>query len=605
MPPIPQTIETLRSRAFGLRALIADFDSTSLELLSSYLKEIGMEVIIAKDGLTALELFRNQKPQIVFLEAMLPKMSGFELSQQINIESQGKVPVIIITGIYKDTRHKIEAIQTYKAAAFLTKPWQRDEMAKIIVDVLGPAVKPPADEEESLLESLEDLTPIIKEKPSISIPKPSPPSPPQSKETKVKEKASGGDEIDKLLEKTLADLGFNGKKRVIPEPRKEERLKIFPEQPAKTIFPSSESKPKPPELKPSEPLKPEPAMKEAKVTVKPAIETEIKKTPISLITERENIIDTEKQPFATSPVLSPKVAEELKTKPYEQPIKSSAIEEREMETGLSPARPPLYPTYFETEHEEKKRPSSFILFGVAGAVVLTLLGVFFFRPKKAETPFHPQPAMEAERVVAEAPQNFPSRLEEQETLAKPMRGKEVARKQESTLASILPLNKEEPPVEEAPPILAAESRPAPLALPTTPPSTKVETEAPPAQVATADEQDKKPASQAEPPSPPLKEGDLVPLEQVDIQPRPIKIVEPKYPELAKQMGLEGAVVVNALISENGDVIRTEILRGIKNGAALEQAAQAAVRQWKFTPAVKNGLKVKVWKPIETRFRLKQ
>ncbi len=179
-----------------------------------------MEVIIAKDGITALEMFRNQKPQIVFLEAMLPKMSGFELSQQISLETQGKVPVIIITGIYKDTRHKIEAIQTYKAAAFITKPWQREEMANTIVDVLGPAAKLPADEEELLLESLEDLPPLIKEKPSIPRPKPSPPSPPQSKETMAKESASRSDEIDKLLEKTLADLGFKWQKKIASEPKK-------------------------------------------------------------------------------------------------------------------------------------------------------------------------------------------------------------------------------------------------------------------------------------------------------------------------------------------------------------------------------------------------
>ncbi len=607
--PLTLSTESLRNRVFGLKALIADFDSTSLEILSSYLKEAGMEVIMAKDGLTALELFRNQKPQIVFLEAMLPKMSGFELSQQIYIETQGKVPVIIITGIYKDSRHKMEAIQTYKAAAFLTKPWQREEMAKAILDVLGPAVKPPVDEEELMLESLEELSPIIKEIPPLKVIEPSSFSASPSKEKMTKKPIASGDEIDKLLEKTLADLGFDGRKKLSPEQKKEEPQKIFKEPlPIKTALPS-ESKLKGPELKPVEPLKPKPSIEETHIAEKQVIETEIKKSPFSVITEKEKIIDTEKQPFASAVDLGKKVAEELKTKSYEQSIKQTVMEE-EVEKVGSPDRPSVYLGYFETEHEGKKRSPAYILFGVTGAIALTLLGIFFFKPKKTELPIPQQAVAETQKVTADIStsdisQNISSRIEEQATVAKPVPGEDAVRKQINKLASILPLNKEEPPEEEPLPILATESSSAPLALPANPTPIKTEKEFSSVQATEVKEQETKAEPKIESQSLNINEGDLVPISQVDIQPRPVKIVEPKYPELAKQMGLEGIVVVNALISEKGDVIKTEILRGIKNGSSLEQAAEAAVRQWKFTPAVKNGLKVKVWKPIEIRFRLRK
>jgi TonB family protein len=70
------------------------------------------------------------------------------------------------------------------------------------------------------------------------------------------------------------------------------------------------------------------------------------------------------------------------------------------------------------------------------------------------------------------------------------------------------------------------------------------------------------------------------------------------------MGIEGTVVVNALISETGDVIRTSILRKSSQGTAygLETASEACVRQWKFKPAVKDGVNVKTWKAVALQFK---
>jgi len=71
------------------------------------------------------------------------------------------------------------------------------------------------------------------------------------------------------------------------------------------------------------------------------------------------------------------------------------------------------------------------------------------------------------------------------------------------------------------------------------------------------------------------------------------------------MGISGTITVNALISETGDVLRTEILKGIKGGYGFEKSAETAVRQWKFRPAEKDGIPVRVWKPIDINFKLSQ
>ena len=99
-----------------------------------------------------------------------------------------------------------------------------------------------------------------------------------------------------------------------------------------------------------------------------------------------------------------------------------------------------------------------------------------------------------------------------------------------------------------------------------------------------------------------REGALVALDQVDTAPVLAKRVEPRYPPIALRSGAAGTITVNALISEKGDVLRTEILKGVKAGFGLEDAAETAIRQWKFKPALKDGVSVKVWKAIDITFK---
>jgi len=98
-------------------------------------------------------------------------------------------------------------------------------------------------------------------------------------------------------------------------------------------------------------------------------------------------------------------------------------------------------------------------------------------------------------------------------------------------------------------------------------------------------------------------GQLVDLDTVDEPPQVIKSFEPVYPSAALRFGKEGSVTINALISETGNVIRTGILKGLQDDMGLEQAAQDAVKRWKFQPAKKDGVAVKVWKPIVITFKM--
>ena len=102
----------------------------------------------------------------------------------------------------------------------------------------------------------------------------------------------------------------------------------------------------------------------------------------------------------------------------------------------------------------------------------------------------------------------------------------------------------------------------------------------------------------------VKEGDLVPLDLAETPPEAIRKVPAAYPAWARTSGLEPKIRVNALVSEKGQVIKTQILEGAKNAAGFNQAAEQAVRRWRFRPATIRGIKVKTWIPVSVEFKVK-
>lgn len=76
----------------------------------------------------------------------------------------------------------------------------------------------------------------------------------------------------------------------------------------------------------------------------------------------------------------------------------------------------------------------------------------------------------------------------------------------------------------------------------------------------------------------------------------------KYPEIAKRAGIEGRVFIKAFINENGDVVKTDIFRGI--GSGCDEAAANAVMKTKFKPGMQRGKAVKVQVAIPIIFKLK-
>ncbi len=167
-----------------------------------------------------------------------------------------------------------------------------------------------------------------------------------------------------------------------------------------------------------------------------------------------------------------------------------------------------------------------------------------------------------------------------------------------------PVTEKRQPVE--PSSSAADSSVAPI-MPSDATAAKVQ-EIKPTRTTPSD-QGQKPAGQdaGGPAKPKVMLGQLVPVNQVDTTPVLVTRVEPVYPPLAQQMGIQGSVKINALVDETGTVIRTEVLQPSSGGMAsgFEKASQDAVKKWKYRPAVKDGIYVKVWMPVQVTFNIKK
>ncbi len=103
------------------RILIVDDDPTMRLMLRATLQREGFEITEAQDGEEALVRFKEEAPDLVLLDVMLPGLDGFETCAALRLLPDGaRTPVVMITGL--DDISSIE--QAYEAGAtdFLVKP---------------------------------------------------------------------------------------------------------------------------------------------------------------------------------------------------------------------------------------------------------------------------------------------------------------------------------------------------------------------------------------------------------------------------------------------------------------------------------------------------
>jgi len=114
------------------KILIVDDDRNICELLRLYLEKEGYETALAYDGEQALDKFNSQKPALVLLDVMMPKLDGWEVCRRIRASSQ--VPVIMLTA-KGETFDKVLGLEL-GADDYIVKPFDTKEVVARIKAVL-------------------------------------------------------------------------------------------------------------------------------------------------------------------------------------------------------------------------------------------------------------------------------------------------------------------------------------------------------------------------------------------------------------------------------------------------------------------------------------
>jgi two-component system, OmpR family, response regulator len=125
------------------RLVVVDDEPNIRELLATSLRFAGFEVFAAEDGMSALKLVRDTKPDLVVLDVMLPDMDGFTVTRRMREKGQ-HMPVLFLTA-RDDTQDKITGL-TVGGDDYVTKPFSLEEVVARIRAVLRRTQPAPVDD---------------------------------------------------------------------------------------------------------------------------------------------------------------------------------------------------------------------------------------------------------------------------------------------------------------------------------------------------------------------------------------------------------------------------------------------------------------------------
>lgn len=114
------------------KILIVDDEATIRRILATRLSMVGYEIVVAADGIEALEQFEAEKPDLIVLDVMMPKMNGLQVCQTLR-ETTG-VPIIMLTAL-GEVSDRIKGLEL-GADDYLPKPFSPKELESRIQAIL-------------------------------------------------------------------------------------------------------------------------------------------------------------------------------------------------------------------------------------------------------------------------------------------------------------------------------------------------------------------------------------------------------------------------------------------------------------------------------------
>lgn len=119
--------ENLDADLSGLKVMVIDDSKTIRRTAESLLKKAGCDVLTATDGFEALSVIADSRPDLIFVDIMMPRLDGYQTCALIKHNDEYKnTPVIMLSskdGLFDRARGRIVGSEQY-----LTKPFTKDEL---------------------------------------------------------------------------------------------------------------------------------------------------------------------------------------------------------------------------------------------------------------------------------------------------------------------------------------------------------------------------------------------------------------------------------------------------------------------------------------------
>ena len=113
------------------KILIVDDEKDIVETLSFMLQAKGYEIISAYDGEEGLKLAKEEKPDLIILDVMMPKINGYKICRLLKYDAKYKnIPIIMVTARSQDN-YKLIGEET-GANEYITKPFEFSDVLNVI-----------------------------------------------------------------------------------------------------------------------------------------------------------------------------------------------------------------------------------------------------------------------------------------------------------------------------------------------------------------------------------------------------------------------------------------------------------------------------------------
>ncbi len=126
-PSGQETSTRQEAKISGSKILVVDDNTQNLELIVAYLDGLECKVLTAVDGIEALEKIQDDQPDLILLDVMMPRMSGFEVCRKLKSDPQTRdIPVLMVTAL--NELGDIERGVDCGTDDFISKPINRLEL---------------------------------------------------------------------------------------------------------------------------------------------------------------------------------------------------------------------------------------------------------------------------------------------------------------------------------------------------------------------------------------------------------------------------------------------------------------------------------------------